>query len=626
MTIGDMIARGGPEAEAAPIWSVPRSLMKMAAFEQVTEDEFDDAIESSPSSQTFKEQYARFSPHRDDHCFIHRGPLILQEHFAAPGFCTLIIGDLTVDGFVDLSNPERYNEGGLFVVIGNVSCTAFAGEFGKCTFIDGNLIASEVILNQYEDSSLVVTGDLKTKLFYGWDIWAEVGGVADFEYGDGYCLPIGYRNASAQSIHARRDTPAHLVLRPDILDDRDSLKWGEACEHLRRGESILRAERDIGRVLKPKLSALGKERLAQLSARAEAGETITEIDLRGCELRFVPEDIRKFSGIRRLYVSQNAVNKLPDWIAEFSHLEILEAEDCGLPRIPPAIANIPTLKQLLVHDNHVTDLSITEHAYPNLERLQIGGDWHSELVDNFTANLDLGRFPKLRFAEQRFYRDPKFEFDEDCDFWDTESLEFLRFGAVFKTRMPAGIAKATALKGLECGLSRESLRSAIDLLPQLAHLQVFVVRKYWDYAQGDWDLTRADMLALSEALPHTYVCGQEIAQSNEYQSWLRALKFDATEEQDPLKRRNKFARAAELADSILSMLPDDVESCRFACVAWLRWYSLLAQANRCIFQSNPDLASAKALFDIVQSEAGSSTNDVSMERVRTALREAGLNV
>jgi hypothetical protein len=579
--------------------------MKMAAFEQVTEDEFDDAIESSPSSRTFKEQYARLSPRRDDHCFIHRGPLTLRGHFAAPGFCTLIIGDLTVDGFVDLSNPERYDEGGLFIVIGNVSCTAFAGHFGKCTFIDGNLIASEVILSFHEDSSFVVTGDLKAKLFYG---RAKVGGVADFEYGDGYCLPIGYTNASAQSIHARRgrDTPAHLVL-PD------------ADERMRRGESILRSERDIGRVL-TELSALGKERLAQLSARAEAGETITEIDLRGCELHFVPEDIRKFSELRRLCVSKNEVIELPDWIAEFSHLEILEAENCDLPRIPPAIANIPTLKQLLVRDNHITDLSITEHAYPNLERLRIGGG-HRDLVDNFTANLDLGQFPKLRFAEQRFY-DPHglrtpIKFDEDCDFWDTESLEFLRFGAVFETRMPAGIAKATALKGLECGLSRESLRSAIDLLPQLAHLQVFVVGGSW------WALTQADKLALSEALPEAYV---SIGEQGGLESRLLALKFAAAAEQDPLERRNKFARAAELADSILSMLPDDVESCHFARVAWLRWYSLLAQANRCIFQSNPDLASAKALFDIVQSEAGSSTNDVSIEHVRTALREAGLNV
>jgi hypothetical protein len=215
----------------------------MAIFEQVTEDEFDTAVESAPSSQTFKEQYTRF-PAVDDHCFVHRGSLILKGHFTAPGYLTLIVGDLTVDGFVDLNNPEGFDEGGLFIVIGNVNCTAFSGHYGECTLIDGNLIVREAILNAYEDSSLSVMGDLKTKLFYGEDIWAEVGGVADFEYGESYCLPIGYQDAAAQSISARRDTPARSILHPDLLEDDEDvvcyLKSYETCERLRRGESILR--------------------------------------------------------------------------------------------------------------------------------------------------------------------------------------------------------------------------------------------------------------------------------------------------------------------------------------------------------------------------------------------------
>ena len=65
--------------------------------------------------------------------------------------------------------------------------------------------------------------------------------------------------------------------------------------------------------------------------------------------------------------------------------------------------------------------------------------------------------------------------------------------------------------------------------------------------------------------------------------------------------------------------------CGLAGLGWLRWYSLLAQANRCIHQENPDLKRAKTLFDLVQSETGDVYN-VSKERVRSALREAGVNV
>ncbi len=70
-------------------------------------------------------------------------------------------------------------------------------------------------------------------------IWAEVGGVADFEYGEGYCLPIGWRDAARQSIEARRDTPAHLVLQPDLVDE-NALNTYEARARLSRGQSILR--------------------------------------------------------------------------------------------------------------------------------------------------------------------------------------------------------------------------------------------------------------------------------------------------------------------------------------------------------------------------------------------------
>jgi hypothetical protein len=225
------------------------------------------------------------------------------------------------------------------------------------------------------------------------------------------------------------------------------------------------------------------------------------------------------------------------------------------------------------------------------------------------------------------------------------------------------------LKGLKCGLTEESVRSAIEFLPLLAALRVFVV--HWG-----WDLGREDITALAEALPGAYVAVEHCkaydvewgspryalknsvrdhlgygryheasaaaeqlfagmdytkpqfdsaVQQDALQNWLMALNLAATEERDPSERRNRIARAAQMADRILAMLPDDVESCRFADVARLRWSSLLAQANRCVYGGNPDLAGAKALFDIVQSETG-DTGSVTKERVRTALREAGLDV
>lgn len=147
-------------------------------------------------------------------CLIHRGPLAVQGHFEAPGYFTLITGDLTVEGLVDLHNPydKGFDEGGIFVVLGDLTCHAFANEYGKCSFIDGNLNARDILLNDFGDSCLFVTGDLATRFFYGRDIWAEIGGVASMDYGDGYCLPIGYRNAGAEAMRPRHDEDASLRL------------------------------------------------------------------------------------------------------------------------------------------------------------------------------------------------------------------------------------------------------------------------------------------------------------------------------------------------------------------------------------------------------------------------------
>jgi hypothetical protein len=104
----------------------------MSAFEQVTADEFDDAVERNLSSQKFKEQYARFAPFEpsgDDHCFVHRGSLTVSGNFTAPGFFTLIIGDLTVDRLVDLDNPE----GSTKAVCSSLSAMSAAGCFQVTT-------------------------------------------------------------------------------------------------------------------------------------------------------------------------------------------------------------------------------------------------------------------------------------------------------------------------------------------------------------------------------------------------------------------------------------------------------------------------------------------------------------
>jgi hypothetical protein len=184
-------------------------------FKSVSPQEFSQILDDAPSSPTFRSDFARYDPaayeaNADSECMVHQGDLTISGDFDVPGFLTLVIGNLIVDGHVSLQNPYEEMDG-LFVVIGDVRCRSFSNEYGKLAFIDGNLEAKDLILNSYEDSTLSVTGTLRTYFFYGRYNWAEVGIGAFMEYGVGYCLPLGYSN-EAQVIRPRHDEETSLSL------------------------------------------------------------------------------------------------------------------------------------------------------------------------------------------------------------------------------------------------------------------------------------------------------------------------------------------------------------------------------------------------------------------------------
>jgi hypothetical protein len=212
-------------------------------FESVSRQDFLRVLNESAASPLFRQRFARTRPRDEEELpdyAIHRGDLRTGGHFEAPAFWTLITGSLHVDGIVDLCNPhdKGFDEGGLFIVLGDLVCNAFFNEYGKCSFIDGNLEARDLLLNDFDDSTLVVTGNLTTRFFYGQDMWAEVGGRASMEYGVGHCLPIGYRDAAAQAIRPRHD-PETSRSRLNLATTRDT-RPGEFRDHLLAGRPLLR--------------------------------------------------------------------------------------------------------------------------------------------------------------------------------------------------------------------------------------------------------------------------------------------------------------------------------------------------------------------------------------------------
>jgi hypothetical protein len=202
----------GGGAEAAG-----RLTMSGANFRFVSGNEFRQALADCPASHTFREVMSRlmsFDDWMNTQAAIHEGPLKIAGSLRAPALCTLITGDLDVEDVVDVRNDE---ERGLFIVVGDVRCRHFIGYYDSCSIVDGDLDARQSVINGFSDSGLWVTGALRTRLFIGFDIWAEVGAGAVMDYGIGYCLPIGYSDAAEEAInplHDEEETARVVVPKP----------------------------------------------------------------------------------------------------------------------------------------------------------------------------------------------------------------------------------------------------------------------------------------------------------------------------------------------------------------------------------------------------------------------------
>lgn len=212
-------------------------------FKSVLPEEFNAALFESPPSPAFREHFARFTSFQawlEQDAKVHDGTLVVSGSFQAPALCTLITGNLRVDDVVDLRTA--LDEVGLFIVIGNVSCRHFVSNYGMCSFIDGDLDARESIINGFPDSALSVVGTLRTRLFIGRDIWAEVGSGAEIEYGEGYCLPFGYTKPAQQAIRPRHDEAATAkVVTAPASGEGYVFDVEPFVEHISAGQPIFRA-------------------------------------------------------------------------------------------------------------------------------------------------------------------------------------------------------------------------------------------------------------------------------------------------------------------------------------------------------------------------------------------------
>jgi hypothetical protein len=212
-----------------------------AVFRTISLDEFDELLASAPTSPAFREEFARYDFGHDRQSIdaaVHDGPLHVTTAFRTPAFCTLIIGDLDVAREIDLRSS--YECGGLFIVLGDVRCEHFIGEYEAAVFIDGDLQAGGAVLIAYSDSSFSVIGSMRARLLIGNDMCASVGSGAILDDGIGYCASLGSEGTSG-IVKPRYDRNATIeALIPKPRESGYPFDADDLAGLIRAGEPIFR--------------------------------------------------------------------------------------------------------------------------------------------------------------------------------------------------------------------------------------------------------------------------------------------------------------------------------------------------------------------------------------------------
>jgi hypothetical protein len=512
---------------------------------------------------------------------------------------------------------------------------------GSLSEIDGDLEIEGVLFGCYNHGQLRVRG--KTG--------AEAIVASDYEF----IFEGEVRRRYVLSWHGRFNLAAdyehdglHLILRPEVIDETNFIKCETILDRLNRGLPILRPEAEIGTPPPPMLSEAGAARLAKLHAKRASGQPVDRADLSTCELRFVPDELKEFAGLRELDLSRNEVKTFPAWIGNFAELEVLKAGDCGLSTLPVEIARLPHLRKLELANNPITSLPFGPGAFSNVEILTIGQTIGLSCQSEpavFTANLDLSLFPRLRVIEQNYYLNTV---QESQDLWNNPHLEILNAGDgwhAFTSGLPAGLLKAYNLRALGMRINAAQLGSTLERLHGFEHLEYLAI--------GYTDLTRAQLAKLHDNYPHLFITcdhldgkrnwdgdeqldaiennagqgriSEAIAGLDDLTSSLNLRRpllpvglhaklltlcvkifGDAAEAARDKVRRQEMAEAAvKWADRVLSILPRNVEACWYldSHELWrVRLQCLYAKAAGLALCDRRDIKGAHAALDLAQSE------------------------
>ena len=174
-------------------------------FIPVSEKQFITELAKFPFLNNYKNWITKDRHKPNDNQFqIYIGDIKSDTILEFDALNLLVIGNIQAIWLNTGNNYKGYESGSLFVT-GNIDCDYFSNSYGKLIIIGNSLHAKKILNNKFEDSTLKVQRNLTTAYFYGADMYAEVGENVQIEYGEGYCLPIGYKNAKKEYISPKHN-------------------------------------------------------------------------------------------------------------------------------------------------------------------------------------------------------------------------------------------------------------------------------------------------------------------------------------------------------------------------------------------------------------------------------------
>ncbi|MEV4316450.1 COR domain-containing protein [Actinocrispum sp. NPDC049592] len=245
------------------------------------------------------------------------------------------------------------------------------------------------------------------------------------------------------------------------------------------------------------------------------------LDLSGLRLGHVPRRVAMLTGLKELYLADNGLSGLPDWIGGFADLSVLSLHGNAMVQDPKQLRRLTGLTVLELPDSSTHGLPDWLSSLRRLRRLTVGSRELTELPD-WLADLDLAEFGardnSLSALPEWFGRLPLTSLDLRSNnlrgFPDVilriRSLKTLRLSRNPLKSIPASIEDLTALECLQ--LAAAGLRELPDSLVNLPALTELSVDGNGLNGLPDWLWTMTRLTTLAVADCHLTKLPEQLAE------------------------------------------------------------------------------------------------------------------